>query len=456
VKVDYCNSLCEIAKITGGELVGNGSVQISSICTDSRLCDNGSLFIPIRGEKFDGHEFIDSLCEQKGIACYLTENNVQENKVPYVLCDNTLYALAKIAGSYRNTFDLPVVGITGTNGKTTTKELIFTVLNGSYSVHRNIKNYNNEIGVPFTLLQFDNSHNAAVIEMGMNHVGEIFRLSAIVRPDTAVITNIGAGHLEFLGTTQNVARAKSEIFSSMNAGSTVFINRDTIHYDIVSEAALEKKLVVKSYGLHKESDITPDSYLLKEDSIVLNYKGVQITAPLYGVHNVMNTLAAIAVGEHMGVTLDLCAERLKGFKNESMRGHITEGRCRVINDAYNSNPLSLENALRSVGTIYSSSRTIAVLGDMKELGSKATDLHFECGAAVARYGFKRLYTLGKLASQIAEGAKENGMDRATIFSFENKEKLVEALLKDIKKDDVVLVKGSRSMKMEEVAEQLIR
>ena len=456
MKVDYCNSLSAVAAITGGALVGDGAVQISSVCTDSRLCDSGSLFIPIRGEKFDGHEFIDSLCEQKRIACFLTESEITENGLSCVRCENTLYALAKIAGSYRSGYNLPVVGITGTNGKTTTKELVFTVLNGSYNVHKNIKNYNNEIGVPFTLLQLNESHDAAVIEMGMNHAGEIFRLSAIVCPDIAVVTNIGAGHLEFLGTTQNVARAKSEIFSSIKPGSMVFINRDTIHYDMVSEAAYEKDLIVKSYGLHAESDIVPDSYFLNEDSIVVTYKGVQITAPLYGIHNVMNLLAAVAVGEHMAVILDLCAERLKNFKNESMRGHIPEGRCRVINDAYNSNPLSLENALRSVGTIYSSSRTIAVLGDMKELGSKESDYHFECGAAVVRYGFERLYTLGKLASRIAEGAIENRMRGADVFRFENKTELIEMLLNDIKEDDVVLVKGSRSMKMEEVAEKLVR
>ncbi|MDA3899832.1 MAG: UDP-N-acetylmuramoyl-tripeptide--D-alanyl-D-alanine ligase [Spirochaetes bacterium] len=457
MKVEYKNSITNIASIVNGDVAGDPSVTVDSVCTDSRESDSRSLFVPIAGEKFDGHDYIESLVEEKRIAAYITgRQTVASPDIPAVYCENTLYALGNIARAYRENFTFPFIGITGTNGKTTTKELIATALDGSFTVHKNIKNYNNEIGVPFTLLELTDSFDMAVIEMGMNHIGEIARLSAMVKPDVALITNIGAGHLEFLGTTQNVARAKAEIFEPMKAGSVVFINRDTEHYDILEEVAQDKKLVIRSYGLNAEADIRPESYKLRPEHVDIVYRGETVTLPLYGIHNVMNGMAAIAVAEEFGVSVRQCADRLSSFKNASMRGQITEGRCRVINDAYNSNPLSLENALRSVGTIYDSQRIIAVLGDMKELGENEVKLHCESGEVVCHYGFDALYTYGELAAGFAKGAVSAGMDKGKVFSFTDKKQLIEVLLRDIEHEDVVLVKGSRSMKMEEVAEALLR
>ena len=305
------------------------------------------------------------------------------------------------------------------------------------------------------MLGLKREHKWAVIEMGMNHIGEIDRLTRIARPDMAVITNVGEGHLEFLGSIQNVALAKSEIVNSMVEGSLIFLNRDTQCYDILYEKSSEMGLMVRSFGLSEEADIMPDDYQLFRDCIKFKYHGEEFKLPVYGKHNIYNALAVIAVAYELGIEAILIKEAFLNFKNVDMRSQVIDKGYIIIDDTYNSNPLSSRYALESLQEIFGERRKIAVLSDMKELGELSRSYHKELGKQVYEYGFDVLCTWGEMAADIADGARTAGMKDEDVRHFNSKEELIEVILNNLTKNDVLLIKGSRSMKMEEVVEALI-
>ncbi len=461
MKVDCHATIGFIVKSSGGVLVsGNPDMEINTITTDSRDLGKDNLFIPIVGERFDGHDFIEELARSRKIDGFLTmrEEHAEiagESGTSAILCDDTLKAYGRIASSYRDEMNPIVIGITGTNGKTTTKELLWSVLNRKNQSLKNEKNYNNEIGVPYTLLGLKKDHKWAVIEMGMNHTGEIDRLSKIAKPDMAVITNVGEGHLEFLGSTENVALAKSEIMNGMKEGSLIFLNRDTQCYDILFEKSSEMGLHVRSFGLSVNADISPEDYHVFKDGIEIRYRGEKFEVPAYGIHNVYNALSVIAVAYELGVEADIMNEAFSDFTNVDMRSQVLDRGYIIINDAYNSNPLSSKYALESLQEVFGDRRKIAMLSDMKELGSSSSFYHRELGKQVFEYGFDLLCTWGEMAEDIAEGAKLAGMKDDGVMHFNSREELIDFALQNLTEHDVVLVKGSRSMKMEEVVEALI-
>lgn len=450
----YSNTLAAIASLLGANAEGNA--EFTSISTDSRDCDSSALFVPLCGERFDGHDYITELCSSKRLAACLTQKKIDCANVPYVSCSDTLRALALIARDYRRRFTMPLIGVTGTNGKTTTKELICAALSPRYRCHKSEKNYNNEIGVPFALFDLREMHEYAVIEMGMNHSGEIDRIAAMALPDIAVVTNAAEGHLEYLGSVENVARAKAEIFNHLPSGAHVFINRDTKGWPILEAAAKAKGLSITSYGLSPESDIKPESYELGENHVSLSFGSVTYTVSLYGRHNVPNLLCAVAVGLHAGVSPQQMKAAFESFSTVGGRSEIVNGRVTLIKDTYNSNPLSLASALESAAEVFPQRRKIAVLADMKELGAESGTYHFEAGAKVLEAGFSALYVYGSDAAEIVRGAIAAGFSPENTGIFDSKEKLIASVRGALKDDDVILVKGSRSMKMEEVADALFR
>jgi UDP-N-acetylmuramoyl-tripeptide--D-alanyl-D-alanine ligase len=459
VIAEFETTLGEIANACGGRILsGDPLLNIKTISSDSRETAESCLFVPIAGETFDGHAFIDELASMKKISCFLTSRPSDDivargNGAGAVLCDNTLYALGEVARSYREKFSLPVVGITGTNGKTTTKELLACALSVKGNILKNEKNYNNEIGVPFTLFGLRDKHDVAVIEMGMNHTGEISRLSSYVRPDVAIITNAGEGHLEFLGSVENVARAKSEIMEPMMPGSVVILNAESECFEIMHDSAAAKNLKIITIGLSK-GDIRSERYELSPAHTTVIYKGISFTVPLYGIHNIHNIMAVLAACEVLGADLSAVAESFASFQNVGKRNDVFEGSFVLVNDTYNSNPLSLRYALRSLSEIYMRHRKIAVLGDMKELGDHSKRCHENAGTEVKDFGYDLLYTFGDMSKWTANGARSAGMPADCVFHFDSKEKLISELIKNVQADDAVLVKGSRSMKMEEVADAL--
>jgi UDP-N-acetylmuramoyl-tripeptide--D-alanyl-D-alanine ligase len=454
--VDHTTTVGRIASLAGGSVTcGDPAAVIETVTTDSRELGKNNLFIPLIGEKYDGHSFIAPLSESGSIRSYLTMREgytdiAMKNEVSEIRCSDTLAALSSIASRHRDLMNAKVVGITGSNGKTTTKELVYAVLNTQKKCLKNQKNYNNEIGVPMTLLGLQIQHDIAVIEMGMNHAGEIDRLSRIVKPDIALITNVGEGHLGFLGSMENVARAKSEIMHGMSDGSLLLANRETNCLDVIVREASLRGLTVKTYGLSADADIRPASYRLSGGRTAVLYKGVEIAVPLYGIHNVYNIVAAIAVAGEFGVEPEAIQKALAGFEGMDGRSQIIDRGYVVINDSYNSNPLSLEYALRSAREIFPGRRKIAVLSDMKELGDFTKACHIECGRAVARNGFDMLLLWGDCAHYYSEGAESAGFGSKNIILFNTKDELSRYLAKIADQNDVILIKGSRSMKMEDV------
>jgi len=459
LKEVYLKSAGEIARITGGRLTaGSENQKISVISSDSRDLGSGALFIPLVGERFDGHNFLADLISEKKIAAALTsvegfEEAAKKQGVTLIRCDDTLAALGRIGAAHRASLNTEIIGITGTNGKTTTKELLHTVLSGSFSAFKNEKNYNNEIGVPFSLLALSRLHEKGVVEMGMNHPGEIERLSRIVKPDLSLITNVGEGHLEFLGSLEGVAAAKSEILAGMKPGALLLVNGETLCFDLVARAAEEAGMKLKTYGAGEGFDYSPESYRLSREGIELQWKGSDFSVPLYGVHNVYNIMAVIAAASEMGLTSDEIKKSLAGVNNVDGRSQIMEMGYIVVNDTYNSNPLSSRFALRSVSEIFPERRKFAVLADMKELGETAPQCHRDIGREAADLNFDFLLVWGEMGKEYLEGAA-GGSDALTALHFDTKQELIASLQSELVDGDVVLVKGSRSTRMEEVVKAL--
>lgn len=430
--------------------------EISSVCIDSRQVAAGSVFVAMQGDRADGHSYIGQALNH-GAALVIAEKN-NEYADAFSNCDrvvfvgNSLEALQTAALQYRRTFDIPVIGITGTNGKTTTKELVAAVLNQKYNVAVNPGNFNNHLGVPLSIFQWQREADLAVVEMGTNHFGEIATLCRIAQPTHGLITNIGKGHLEFLIDEDGVARAKAELLESLNQHGTAFLNMD-------DSRLRARKLMVKQtigFGIDSEADIKgllegPD----QQGYYSLLIDRFHIGVPILGRHNGYNVLAAVAVGLHFGVGLNQIKHAVEGFESVKQRMQVLEiGGMTVLNDAYNANPSSMEASVRTLAQYPSQGRRVAVLGDMAELGTAATDGHRHIGRVAAQSGIDRLLCLGPNMAEAVNEAERQGFGSAA--HFESFESLMAALEEELKPGDVVLVKGSRSMALDRVSDGLSR
>ncbi|MCL2025922.1 MAG: UDP-N-acetylmuramoyl-tripeptide--D-alanyl-D-alanine ligase [Leptospirales bacterium] len=448
----------EAAAMCDGKLIcGSASRQFTWIISDSREAEPDCLFVALSGERFDGHDFVDSLAETGKVNVFIVAKKPDISaerfaSIAVILCDDTRAALARIAGAYRLLFTPRIAAITGTNGKTTVKELLHTALSKRFETHKNEKNYNNEIGVPFAVFALSKEHEAAVFELGMNHAGEISRLSKIVKPDIAVITNAGEGHLEFLGNVENVARAKLEIIDGLAPGGLLILNRDSAYFDIMEQAALNAGIRIKTFGLDSKSDCFPSSYSITRNLVELLYRDCTVTASLYGIHNVYNILAVIAVAEEFGLEPSETAASLASFESVDGRSAIIDNGYIIINDTYNSNPLSSRAAIASVKEIFGARRKIAALSDMRELGVAAPEYHREIGALAAA-DFDILCVYGEMSGEYMAGAAGTGCE---LHEFASKDDMSAYLGQILGDNDVVLVKGSRSTKMEEIVEFLVK
>lgn len=459
MKENVVFTLGEIAEAVEGSVVcGDLSSRVGAVTTDSRICTADDLFVPIKGEKHDAHEFIEKLVVSGNTRGFLTQTDL-----PFLNCgkdffavkvSDTLNALGRLASFHRKRMNAEVIGITGTNGKTTTKEIIHSIFSKKYNVIKSEKNYNNEIGLPFTLFSIKENDRYAIVEMGMNHTGEISRLASYALPDSALITNAGEGHLEFLGSVENVAKAKSEIMEPMRENSPVFLNKDSEYYELMSQTAHRRGLREITFGM-KNADYSPERHDLKQDSLCFRMNGEDYSAPLYGMHNLYNILAGTALALYYGFDSDEISSALESFSNVGKRSEITECGYTVINDTYNSNPLSLRSALLSIGSVYRDRRKIAVIGDMKELGASGEYYHRKAAEDAVAGGFGHLLCFGDLTRfTCEEAARFNGEIKAE--HYESKEDIIAVLTETLREGDVVLIKGSRSMKMEEVADRIIR
>jgi UDP-N-acetylmuramoyl-tripeptide--D-alanyl-D-alanine ligase len=452
-------SLKFVAEACAGEIRrGSPETLVENICTDSRQAKAGDLFFAIRGEKFDGHEFINEVAA-KGVAAIVIEQKKVPPQLPdcaVLIVDDVRIALGKIAAAYRKDFDLPVVAVCGSNGKTTVKELLASVLRQKFSTLWSEASFNNDIGVPLTLLRLEKSHQAAVLEAGTNHPGELAPLVKMIAPKFGVLTNIGREHLEFFGDVAGVAREEGWLAELLPADGKLFVNGDNEWTD---EIAARTKVKVVRVGLGEENDWRADKIRLDKNGVTFrvqtakeNFCG-EYRINLIGRHQVANALFAIAVGEELGLSRAEIQKGLADCQPPKMRLQFWEANgVRVLDDAYNANADSTIAALETLCDLPLQGRRVAVLGDMEELGAHSAAAHAEVGRHAAELKIGQLFTVGKMSAATAKAARDGGLNR--VIEFENVEAAVTAIRKFLKAGDVVLLKASRASRLERIAETL--
>ncbi|MCL5266841.1 MAG: UDP-N-acetylmuramoyl-tripeptide--D-alanyl-D-alanine ligase [Bacteroidetes bacterium] len=455
----------DILALPNAEFLNLNFKGAKSVSTDSRVVSAGQVFFALRGEKFDGHNFVSDAVK-RGASCAVVDRKwLRRNKrlagiLPLVAVDDTTAALGDLARIYRRKFGMPVIAVGGSNGKTTTKEMIAKVLGRKFRVAKTLGNHNNQVGVPQTIFGFKKSHDVAVVEIGTNHFGEIERLCRILEPDAGLITNIGSEHLEFFKSISGVRREEGKLFEFLRSTRGIaFTNVDDKNL-----ADMSKKMRLKfTYGFQNRSHRNLRARLFGFDRrgcalFEMEYNGrtelVHLNVP--GIHNAINALAAAAVGFHFGIDGANIKRALDRYRSYEKRMQIMKvGGVTILNDTYNSNPDSAIEALKWLSMVRASGRRIAVLADMLELGDSSGREHQRIGKQAAKGGVDFLFTFGKMALEIAAGAGSSAAgDGLETESFDKKEKLSGRLARMVSAGDVVLVKGSRGMKMEEIVNAL--
>lgn len=443
----------KIAEITGGKYIGDESargIRVAGAARDNREIKPGNLFVCIRGARVDGHDFAGKAYES-GAVCCLAERELSNAQGPYVFVRSTLEAIKAVGKYYRNLFNIPVIGITGSVGKTTAKEMTAAALGAKFNVLKTPENLNNELGVPLTLLSLDARHEAAVIEMGISEFGEMSRLAEMVRPDICVMTKIGYSHLEALGDLSGVLQAKSEVFAFMKPDGVAILNGDD---ELLREYDPGMRKI--TFGLESYNDFHAENIrAVGTDAVMFNIisdtGSFPVKIPAYGSHLTPAALAAAAVGRRLGMTDDEICGGFLAYESVDGRANVVDtGFITLIDDCYNANPNSVRAALTSLSTF--TGRRVAILGDMFELGEQSEQLHREIGTFAAHSGVDSLICCGDKAVYMYEGYLSAGGDN--IWYFPLKAELITALPELIEKNDAVLVKASHGMQFEEILPHL--
>lgn len=454
---------------TKAKVLQEGSAgPCAGIATDSRTLLPGRLFFALKGPNFDGHDFCEKVLQNGAWGVVVQNPNFKiqntkqiqtsKSKAWIFQVPDTLRALGDVARWWRSQFDIPVVAITGSNGKTTTKEMTASIFAQKWRVLKTEGNFNNLIGLPLTLERLEKNHQAAVLELGMNDFGEIRRLTEISVPNVGVVTNVAAAHLEKLQTVEAVAKAKSELYEAMPKTAVAIYNAEDPWLSKSVQKFSGKKI---SFGMHPDCDVRFehmecagfDSMELK-----LTVQGKLLNAKLKtaGTHNVMNAMAACAAALGLGLPLTAMQKGLENFEPLKMRFEqiqLSNG-VRLVNDAYNANPVSMLAAFKTVNRAKRAGRFIAVLGDMKELGEESARLHEEVGKSAVEQGVEKLFVLGEFSKHLAKGAMAAGLHQNEVTIAADAENIVAILEKEMRAGDVVLVKASRAMQLETIVEEL--
>jgi UDP-N-acetylmuramoyl-tripeptide--D-alanyl-D-alanine ligase len=456
-----------VLKATGGALVGRRDRRrFVGICTDSRSLRPGELFLALKGDNFDGHDFIPQVIETGAAGVVAAQGKLGavdagSLTVPMIVVGDTLTALGDLAAFWRRRYPVPLVAITGSNGKTTTKEMAAAIVARRCSVLKNQANLNNLVGLPLTLLQLSASHQAAVVEMGMNHPGEIARLTEIAAPDVGLITNVQPAHLEGLGSLEGIQAAKGELFAGLGRNATIVVNRDDPRVVQLASSFPGRQLGFSTL------DLAADVALVKV--IVMDYESTrfllrvggdtrEVRIHVAGRHHLTNALAAAAVGLALKVPSADIAEGLASFRPFDKRMEIIalRGDLYLINDTYNANPGSMTAALQTLRALAGGGRSVALLGDMLELGARSPELHREVGQAAAREAVDYLLVMGKQADYFLKGAAEGGMAADHLIQGSDHRELARKTFALLVPGTWVLVKGSRGMRMEKAVEAVVQ
>ncbi len=442
----------EIARAVGGELFGSGDITVTGVSTDTRTIENGTLFVAVKGERFDGNDFISDAAE-KGAAAVISDRRegADSYDIPVILVEDSRAAQLRLSRYHRERFGVKLCGITGSVGKTSTKDMVYAVLSVGYSTLKTEGNFNNDIGLPKTLFRLNESYGAAVIEMGMSDLGEISVLSKAAVPDCAVITNIGYCHIENLKTRENILKAKLEILDGAKDNAPLIVNGDDEYLKNIDIAG--RKII--RYGFDERCDVRAVDIVHCEEGERFTLKdgeqSYQAEVPVCGEHHIQNALAAYCVGKEFGMNAE---DIIRGFMNYEASGmrQKTEkhGGLTFILDCYNASPTSMKSSLSVLGSAKAEGRKIAVLGDMLELGEMSKQLH----AMVADYvkeNAQVCFLYGGEMSACRDTLKNIGFE---VYHSEDKAELTEMLKAYIKDGDLLLFKGSRGMRMEEIAEKI--
>lgn len=444
-------TLREIVEAAEGEMIcGSGKNSVRGISIDSRTIRQGEYFVAVKGKKFDGHDHIDDALEKgaEGVIAEASyERGIRHQVKNLILVDDSVKAMEDIAGLVRSHVNIPVFAITGTNGKTTTKDFLAQILSSRYSVHKSPASYNNRIGLCLTMFGLDHRHEVLVLEIGTNHPGEIAHLGKIARPHVAVFTNIGDGHLEAFIDRQGVFTEKTSLIDFLPAEGLVILNADDAFLSRASVRGVAKRF----YGTKDGSDYKMTNMTPVPEGYSFNLNEEEYFAPVDGAHNVYNAACAIAAAKHLGLSYPEIRSAVGRLELPALRlQKVQVGNVLFVNDSYNANPSSFECALDAFNKIAEGKNKVVVAGDMMELGKTAEEYHRVLGRSIAGKNFDHLITMGQWAKQIQEGAVEFGMDENSVMRADDHEHAAMLLEKISDGDTAVLLKASRSSRMEEI------
>ncbi len=449
----------DIVKATGGRLLcGDGNLELHHISIDSRTMKGQDLFVPIIGEKVDAHRFINGAFSVGAAATLTSEHDEMQDEKPWIRVADTKKALQDIGSCYRSRLKLPLIGITGSVGKTTTREMIAAALSAGFRVYKTPGNSNSQVGVPITLSQITSEDEIGVLELGMSMPGELTVIAKIARVDMAVITNVGVTHIEQLGSQENIYREKMTIQDGLNSGGILFLNGDD---PMLRTARAKEGCFTVYYGTGPNSEYRAENIRIEDGypvfTAVCRDKQIPVRLSVMGRHNVLNAMVALAVADACRIPLEKAAESVGRFDGFQNRQKIYD--CcgvTVLDDTYNASPVSMIAGLEVLHSLKRGGRKIAVLADMKELGPDSARYHREIGQWLKIHPVDVLFTLGDLALEIEKGASEDGGScRYFHFRAEDRTGLYEALNDLLKSGDCVLLKGSNSMKLSEISAKLI-
>jgi len=459
------SDLNTLVRATGGKILrGQGAETFRGVCIDSRALQADELFFCIAGDRFDGHDFMENAIQKKPAGIVLSRPDklsmdALDNSETFVLeVKDTLRALQDLASFHRDQFPVRVVGITGTNGKSTTKEMLAGIAGTRFETLKTRGNFNNHIGLPLSVLDMEASHKVAVLEMGMSDSGEIRRLAEIARPEIGVITNVSQAHMEHLKTLKDVQAAKGELFESLTEEGTAIVNADD---PLVRDLAKGLRARVITFGIEREadvkaSDIRPSRASGFDFTVHLFDKQFSLHMPLLGYCNIYNALAAVAAGHTLGIPAESMNTGMSRIQPMGQRGEVIHhNEMTFINDAYNANPQSARQALELLKNFAAEGRKFFVLGDMLELGELAESSHRQLGEEIAAMQFDGMVAVGDLAKLAAEQAVHSGMNKDQVMSFESHAEAAKYLSEKVGKGDCLLFKGSRGAHMETVMEGLM-
>ncbi|PEA78525.1 UDP-N-acetylmuramoyl-tripeptide--D-alanyl-D-alanine ligase [Bacillus wiedmannii] len=450
-------NLKKLEEIVGGEGLQESfyHIEIYGVCIDSKSIKEGNVFVPIIRVK-DGHDYVKGAMDNGAVASLWKKSHGTPPKgMPIIFVDDTLFALQQLAQFYRKELNVKVIGITGSNGKTTVKDIISTILSTTHRVHKTKGNFNSQIGLPLTILEMKRDTEFLILEMGMSEKGQIRNLSILAQPDVVIITMIGHSHLETLGSKEEIAKAKLEIIDGLKDEGLCLYNGDE---PLLLKNKNLSSINCKAFGKKYTNDLFPTNVELDEYGVhfKLNDSKIQYDVPLHGKHSILNAIVGIAVGQYYNIPTEKIQEALRQVNITHMRFQFLTAKTgfTIINDAWNASPSSMKAAIETLQTLNTYNKKMIVIGDMLELGKKAETYHREIGKMLYQESIQYVFTFGELAEIVAEEARKK-YDIGKVQSFNSKAKIAEEVLKVITKKDIILLKGSRGMALEEIVQNWI-